>query len=216
MRKTRISGVLLGLFLPWLAGCGEEVTPPLGPESDMAMALFTLQTEEGDFVLTCHNQTEGSIFDWYGTMLIKTDVNGVIQWNRTFSGVLSSPFLFLFVHNPPLIQTIDGGFALAGVVFSEHLSTVLVETDNDGKILWEKTYKEEEMDVCFVSSLLQTLEGDFILAGSVLFAAESGFDLFDSDLWLGLFIPNVEYLSGLELLPFLIAIYVITKYEKKI
>ena len=115
----------------------------------------------------------------------------------------------------------DGGLALSGVGFLENFDsvrTVLLKTDVDGNSQWVKTYKEYkegETELHMVSSLLQTTDGDFIIAGSVFDTPEDCFRLSNSDIWLGIVILNVDQISGLNFLPLFIAICVITKYTKK-
>jgi len=87
-------------------------------------------------------------------------------WSRTFGGeridICSS-----------IIQTADGGFALAGSTNSFGVGGYdfwLVHTDENGDSLWSRTYGGEGDDGC--SSIIQTADGGFALAGNTSFGAE--------------------------------------------
>ncbi|UCG03077.1 MAG: zinc ribbon domain-containing protein [Candidatus Heimdallarchaeota archaeon] len=187
------------------------------------LGVSALQTENGDYVLMCHNLTEVAFYglinftlNLYCIKMIKTDVNGIFLLNQTY--FISYPF---FIHGAPVIQTMDGGFAFSGVGFIEDfesIKTVLVKTDVDGNLKWFRTYKDyndSETKICMVSSLLQTTNKDFILAGCVFTLSDDDFSLLSSDIWLGTVVWNVDQISGMEILPFLIAICVITRVFPK-
>ena len=79
-----------------------------------------------------------------------------------------------------IIQTEDGGYALAGhtASFGTGRSDFwLVRTDEDGDSLWSRTYGGEDYDECY--SMIQTNDGGFALVGvTYSFGAGSG------DFWL--------------------------------
>jgi hypothetical protein len=69
-----------------------------------------------------------------------------------------------------LIQTLDGGFALAGCFDNFNLSSIsgerdmwLVKTDASGNVTWQQTYGGTDRDTAFC--LVQTLDGGFVLMG---------------------------------------------------
>jgi hypothetical protein len=85
-----------------------------------------------------------------------------------------------------VIQTDDGGFAVAGstISFGAGLSDVwLIKTDSDGNMLWNKTYGDVYNDCAF--SLVATSDGGYALAGFTYFFAAGGYDFYlvrtDSD-----------------------------------
>ena len=187
---------------------------------DGLYGVSALQTEDGEYILLCHNRSESSFIDFYGLMLIKTNINGVLQWSRTFEGLVSLPLQFGYFK--PLFQTQDRGFALAGLTFSgDSFGTLIVKTDLNGDILWTKSYKEmklvreEEGELCMVSSLLQIPSGDYIMAGVVFIFAADASEIIDTDFWVGLVIQNIDQISGWEFSPFLIALCVLNKKFKK-
>ncbi len=106
------------------------------------------KTSDGGFVFAGGN-TEGC------TELIKTDTSGNMQWNRTYryAGYGSS-----------MVQTNDGGFAIAGTELgSPNPSKLwLVKTDSEGNLQWNKMFEEKFGSV---SQLIQTFDGNYVVVG---------------------------------------------------
>ncbi|MEJ2272302.1 MAG: hypothetical protein P8X91_07465 [Candidatus Bathyarchaeota archaeon] len=92
-------------------------------------------------------------------LLVKFDMNGIMEWNRTLLGG----------HRPrSLIQTSDGGFVVAGSSGDRQLGEEnyfwLTKTDELGYNLWNKTYKT--IITGSAGSVIQTFDGGFALLGS--------------------------------------------------
>ncbi len=75
-------------------------------------------------------------------------------WNRTYGGTGGEVAY-------SLVETYDGGFALAGVSSSDGFW--LVKTDADGYMQWNKTYGGGT-----AHSLIQTSDGGYALAGEII------------------------------------------------
>ena len=140
-----------------------------GPKRDWACAL--LQTADGGFALAGDTMSfgAGSLDMW----LVKTDVYGVEEWNQTYGGTKPDG-------SRALIQTADGGFALAGYTDSYGTGEAdmwLVKTNVNGVVQWNKTYGGLERDSA--SSLIQTADGGFTLAGDTM-----SFGTGSLDMWL--------------------------------
>lgn len=125
------------------------------------LATCVIQTSDGEYALAGYglenNATDTALF-------IKTDSSGKVQWTRTYgrdeeeSGVYS------------VVQTGDGGYALAGVTasYSEAGAEAdfwLVKTDSEGVMEWNRTYTSQNTDCA--KSLVQTDDGGYTLAGFV-------------------------------------------------
>jgi hypothetical protein len=131
---------------------------------------------------------------WYTVtygVLIKTDISGNIQWNKTY-GEPHQVNSFSSV-----IQSSDGGFALrnnnwdrTGDVHDLHYW--LVKTDADGTTIWQKTYGSGPVvNTTFnylnhgtigdneAKAIVQTPDGGYVLAGETY-----TYGLGDSDVWL--------------------------------
>ena len=125
-----------------------------GSKIDQASAI--VQTSDGGFALAGYTQSFSS--EYYDFWLIKIDSFGNMEWNRTYGEEGMS-------YASSLIKTSDGGFALGGEAFSEdgQFDFGMVKTDKDGDVEWTKTYGGEKWDRA--SSLVETSDGGFALAG---------------------------------------------------
>ncbi|MFX0066332.1 MAG: hypothetical protein ACFFC7_29565, partial [Candidatus Hermodarchaeota archaeon] len=146
------------LFAP-VATMAEEVPwakTYTGSEYDIAYDL--VQTSDGGYALV--GWTTSTTTNDANCLLVKTDANGVAQWNQTYGGDKREGAY-------ALIQTRDGGYALAGDTVSH--GTVdydwwLVKTDAGGLMLWNRTYGGAGYE--FASAIIQTSDDGFILMGS--------------------------------------------------
>jgi len=140
-----------------------------GPSSDWASAL--VQTSDGGFAIagSTYSYDAGSADVW----LIKTDVYGNIEWNKTYGGIYRD-------WTWALVQTSDGGFAITGSTsfyWGESADVWLVKTDAYGNMEWGKTYGRTDWGWAW--ALVQTSDGGFAIAGSTSsYRAES------ADAWL--------------------------------
>jgi hypothetical protein len=99
--------------------------------------------------------------------------DSVLEWNKTY-GTTNDDELWA------LVQTVDGGYALAGSTYSfgaGDLDVWLVKTDANGNQLWNQTYGGTSDDVAY--ALVQTGDGGFAVAGST-YSYGAGL----SDFWL--------------------------------
>jgi hypothetical protein len=135
-------------------------------------AYSVIQTNDDGFALAGSTiSTVAGLQDFY---LVKTDENGNILWNRTYGGQGSDTAR-------SLIQTSDGGYALAGDTTSfGNLSSVflsydfwLVKTDPNGIMLWNQTYggyrqffeNGTEYGGSMANTVVQTSDGGYALSG---------------------------------------------------
>ena len=127
----------------------------VGGYADEAYSL--IQTSDGGFALAGYTKSFESLYDMW---LVKTNSTGHAEWNNTFGGRSADE-----AHS--LIQTSDGGFALAGYTESYGAGSgdfQLVKTDANGQHAWNNTFGGSYED--HAHSLIQTFDGGFALAGS--------------------------------------------------
>ncbi|MBK7887452.1 MAG: T9SS type A sorting domain-containing protein [Bacteroidetes bacterium] len=145
-----------------------------GSESDKLNCIR--QTTDGGYVLggsslsnISGDKTENCIggSDFW---IVKTDVNGNIQWQNTLGG---DGLDYLYC----IQQTADGGYILGGSSTSNisgdksensiggigHPDYWIVKTDSQGIILWQNTIGGNSADVLY--SIKQTSDGGYILGG---------------------------------------------------
>ena len=142
-------------------------------------AYSVIQTIDGGFAFTGSTSSYGVGSD--DVWLVKTDPRGMVQWNRTYGGSARDGAR-------SFIQTVDGGFTLAGYTESYEFGfkdVWLVKTDNYGVIQWNSTYGGPADD--WASAIIQTVDGGFVLAGYT-----SSYGAGYSDAWLLKLVPILE------------------------
>ena len=95
------------------------------------------------------------------------------NWSKTYGGIDDDAAF-------ALVQTNDGGYALAGSTKSYGAGSydfLLVKTDSSGNAQWNRTYGGTSHD--YVYSLVQTGDGGYALAGCTY-----SFGVGNSDVWL--------------------------------
>jgi hypothetical protein len=126
-----------------------------GTNGDVELAL--VQTTDGGYALAGSTNSFGTV-SW-AFWLVKTDAIGTMQWNKTYGGGGGE-------YAKSLLQTSDGGYALAGSTYSYGAGGDdfwLVKTDSAGNMQWDKTYGGTNDDSAY--ALVQTADGGYALAG---------------------------------------------------
>jgi hypothetical protein len=114
----------------------------------------TNQTSDGGYLLTGNAQDETSLNSWF----YKFDANGHLVWNQTFINIKNED---LDVNANILLES-DGGYLVGG---SWNYDAWLSKYDYNGALLWNQTYKLNSVKGAHVSSVLQTIDGGYVLAG---------------------------------------------------
>jgi hypothetical protein len=97
-----------------------------GTARDEARSI--VETSDGGYALAGHTRSFGAGVDDF--WLVKTDVSGSMEWNRTYGGTLSD-------YAYSLVATSDGGYAIAGSTQSFSAGGFdfwLVKTDETGVV----------------------------------------------------------------------------------
>ena len=147
-----------------------------------------VQTVDGGYALASWNWSIGAGGSDF--WLVKTDGAGNMQWNKTYGGWGGDDAC-------ALVQTSDGGYALAGCTNSFGAGFYdfwLVKTDSAGNALWNKTYGGTNGD--FATALVQTGDGGYALAGNT-----NSFGAGGTDSWLvkvGAFAPPFSPVRNID------------------
>jgi len=129
-----------------------------GAEDDYASSV--IQTTDGGYILTGMTSSFGnSAGDLW---VVKTDLTGEIEWDRIMCGSL-------LAYGSSVIQTEDGGYCVVGGKRSvtDEGDGYLVKMDPDGNDEWTHTYNYSYSDR--TASVIQTVEGDYVVSGTTLF-----------------------------------------------
>jgi len=126
-----------------------------GPNLDAVHQMIA--TSDGGYALAGYTGTPGanSLDGWF----VKTDEFGKMEWNQTYKWEK-------FDRIYSLVETSDGGYALAGETNSFGAGfndSWLIRTDASGNMLWNQTYGGKRFDRA--SSLLATPDGGYAIAG---------------------------------------------------
>jgi hypothetical protein len=127
-------------------------------------AYSVVQTNDGGYAIAGVTESTPWGPDFW---LVKTDSTGEMLWNKVYG---RTKYEYAF----SLISTSDGGFALAGTVWTGNYDFGLVKTDSDGNLQWNKTYGGGYYDEA--RSVIQTMEGGYALVGCKDYDAVGGPD----------------------------------------
>jgi hypothetical protein len=127
-----------------------------GPSDDWGFSL--IQTSDGDYAIAGYTESFGAGED--DVYVVKLDANGNLQWTKTIGGPKDE-------EGYSLIQTSDGGYAIAGTTQSfgaGEADVYVVKLDANGNLQWTKTIGGE--NIYSGSSLIQTSDGGYAIAGT--------------------------------------------------
>ncbi len=139
-----------------------------GPGGEIGHSL--IQTSDGGYAIAGYTYFFGA-GEW-DVYVVKLDANGNLQWTKTIGGPESE-------EGYSLIQTSDGGYAIAGYTYSFGAGKediYVVKLDANGNLQWTKTIGGPESD--WSSSLIQTSDGGYAIAGYTNSFGEGGLDVY--------------------------------------
>ncbi|WP_066248430.1 hypothetical protein [Neobacillus drentensis] len=94
-------------------------------------------------------------------MVIKTDSNGNIVWQKTFNSVGLSSYYDFIEEGEAIEETADGGYILTGHN-SEAYRIVLIKLTSGGLVEWMKTYEGNGSG----NSVKATSDNGFVITGN--------------------------------------------------
>jgi hypothetical protein len=144
-----------------------------GQYNDMGASI--IQTTDGGYAMAGYTQSFGAgDFDVY---IVKLDGSGNIQWTRTIGGGSED-------RGYSIIQTSDGGYAVAGWTWSFGAGwkdVYVVKLDGSGNIQWTRTIGGQYNDD-MGASIIQTTDGGYAVAGFTASFGYGGFDVYTEKL----------------------------------
>jgi len=139
-----------------------------GPESEQGYSI--IQTSDGGYAIVGYTSSFGAGEE--DTYLVKLDAKGNLQWTKTIGGEN-------WEAGHSLIQTSDGGYAIAGGTISFGVGepdVYVVKLDANGNLQWTRTIGGKDADLGF--SLIQTADGGYAIAGSTLSLGAREWDVY--------------------------------------
>ncbi len=116
-----------------------------------------IKTADGGYAVCGYTESKGA--GGYDAWIVKFDENGEIVWDKAFGGIEAE------VANS-IIQTRDGGYALAGYTWSKGVGREdawMIKLDKNGEVIWDKTFGGSNEDVA--RCIIQAEDGGYVLAG---------------------------------------------------
>ena len=120
--------------------------------------------------------------------ILKLDANGNIEWDKAFGGV-DYDFATL------ILEANDGGYIVAGDFGTgtpqcgsgTPCGAWILKLDRNGNIVWEKVYTKPNGAPFAIHSIEQTGDGEYIVAGNVIYQESE-----DSDVVSGILICKLD------------------------
>ena len=128
-------------------------------------AYSIIRTTDGGFVMAGSTTSYGAgSRDFF---IVKLDESGSLQWSKTIGGT-GDDFA------TSIIQTIDGGYAVAGTTHSFGTYGIyVVKLDISGLFQWNKIIRESEP-----TSIIQSIDGGYAIAGFTTYYGAGNYDMY--------------------------------------
>jgi len=130
-----------------------------------------IQTSDGGYAIAGYTESFGA-GEW-DVYVVKLDANGNLQWTKAIGGPEIE-------EGRSLIQTSDGGYAIAGKTSSSFgaggYDVYVVKLDANGNLQWTKTIGGKDFEDGY--SLIQTSDGGYAIAGTTTSFGAGAWDVY--------------------------------------
>ncbi|MBT9175330.1 MAG: hypothetical protein DDT22_01005 [candidate division WS2 bacterium] len=129
-----------------------------------------MQTQDGGYILAGGTNSFGA--GGYDVYVIKLNSQGNKIWEKVYGGTKTD-------YASAILQTQDGRYVLAGATNSfgaYGYNIYILKLTNDGGLQYQKTYGGNVDD--YASSIVQTQDGGYILAGGTSSFGSGGYDVY--------------------------------------
>ncbi len=141
-----------------------------GKTANTIVANSVVQTDDGGYAMAGFTSVSGINNGDGGAFISRFDSNGKLSWKKTWGSETDGRYTI-----NSIIQTDDGGFAIAGKKPSGKDKDGFVTGENafiakfasDGKLTWIRTWGSVESGGENAKSIIQTADGGYAVAGSV-------------------------------------------------
>ena len=168
------------VFVMRLSSTGEFLWMKTFGGSQADVATSVIRTPDGGFFVVGYSYTF-SLAD-SDVYVIKLAADGTFQWQRSYGG---DKWDYAY----SAIPTRDGGFIVAGITYSFGTDGDLwiFKVDELGDPVWQKSYGGKGFDGIMASSMIETADGGFAVAGSTMSYGSEG-----TDVWVLKFGPTAQ------------------------
>ena len=124
-----------------------------GANYDQSFSI--IQTSDGGYAVAGYYGTSSTNADIW---VLKLDASGNVTWQKTYGGA-DNDYAY------SIIQTIDGGYAVAGMYgfTTNNGDAWVLKLDASGNITWQKTFGGVFTENA--TTIVQTSAGDYVIAG---------------------------------------------------
>ncbi len=149
--------------IKWQKTYGGSGDDQVGDDSNFydAPDQAVIKTSDGGYLQVGFTNSSDGVFSinlgGYDFAVIKTDSLGNLEWANTYGTAVTDMAT-------SVVQTIDGGYAIAGYTSSSGEDVMLIKIDNLGNLLWQTTYGGSSSDRAYSLGLAN--DGGFYIGAT--------------------------------------------------
>ncbi|RPI13782.1 MAG: hypothetical protein EHM58_17830, partial [Ignavibacteriae bacterium] len=117
------------------------------------------QTSDGGYILAGQTWLMHGAFGNYDMYVVKTDMNGTVQWKKVYYRENEGADVALAVQ-----QLSNGGYIIGGFTQSSSWASYIIRTDSLGNTVWSNIYEGPWQSECY--DIQATPDGGFIMTGT--------------------------------------------------